>query len=182
MLRLMGFVFGSLVALLGLLMFTDLPALAPHRQTVEDGVSLLLDRLKSAPGSRNSTEAKSPPPPRPAPQPIERGSPPTQAKLEQEPPRSNPQAEQPAEPVPAKLPVPPPQPRWHVFWRPFRSEFSANGFAERLQQATGMDFRVTRAGPGRYEVAFAYLDEEQRRSRLTQISAATGLAVVEQAP
>ncbi len=45
-----------------------------------------------------------------------------------------------------------------------------------------MDFRVTRASPGRYEVAFAYLDEEQRRSRLTQISAATGLAVVEQAP
>ncbi len=69
-----------------------------------------------------------------------------------------------------------------MFWRPFRSEFSADGFAERLQQATGMDFRVMRIAPGRYEVAFAYLDEEQRRSRLTQIAAATGLAVTEQAP
>ncbi len=178
MLRLMGFLFGSLVALLGLLMFTDLPALAPHRQTVEDGVSLLLDRLKTASAGRIAPKAKSAPARESVPQPpVAVEIAPREDNL-----RSGSVTEQPAEPISAKPPIPPPQPRWHVFWRPFRSEFSANGFAERLQQATGMDFRVMRIAPGRYEVAFAYLDEEQRRSRLAQIAAATGLAVTEQTP
>ncbi len=182
MLRLMGFVFGSLVALLGLLLFTDLPALAPHRQTVEQGVSMLLDRLKSAPGSRISPVATSPPAAKSEPQPPPTAPAPRQPEADDGVTRTGPAASTPAEPAPARPQQPAPQPRWHVFWQPFRSEFSATGFAQRLEQATGMDFRVSRVGPGRYEVAFAYLDEEQRQSRLAQIATATGLAVQEPAP
>lgn len=182
MLRLMGFLFGSAVALLALLVFTDLPALAPHRQTVEQGVSLLLDQLRSAPGKKASLEAKSPPVRESSPQPELRLPATPREEPDMDVARNEPPAETPAEPVPPQLEIPPPEPRWHLVWNPFRSEFSANGFAERLAQATGMDFRVTRVRPGRYEVAFAYLDEEQRQSRLARISAATGLAVQEQAP
>ncbi len=182
MLRLMGFLFGSAAVLMALLVFADVPALAPYRQFVEESVSLLLHRLKTAPGSRVAVKAqpqpllKTGPSALPTPPPTVSVEPDTTSKA------TAPVAETPPEPAPPPLETPPPQPRWHVFWNPFRSEFSANGFAERLQQSTGMDFRVTRAGPGRYEVAFAYLDEDQRQSRLTRISAATGLHLGEQVP
>ncbi len=182
MLRLMGFLFGSAAVLVALLVFAEVPALAPYRQFVEESVSLLLHRLRNAPGSRISLQAQPQPAPETGPSPPP--TPPPAAPVEPgtTPKGTAPVAETPPEPAPPRLVTAPTQPRWHVFWNPFRSEFSANGFAERLQQSTGMDFRVTRAGPGRYEVAFAYLDEEQRQSRLTRISAATGLHLGEQAP
>jgi len=182
MLRLMGFLFGSAAVLVALLVFAEVPALAPYRQFVEQSVSLLLHRLRTAPGSRVSLQAQPQPAPKTEPSPQPPPPPEPQARPEPTPARSGPVARTPPEPAPPRQETPPPQPRWHVFWNPFRSEFSANGFAERLQQSTGMDFRVTRAGPGRYEVAFAYLDEDQRQSRLTRISAATGLHLGERAP
>ncbi len=173
MLRLMGFLFGSAAVLVALLVFAEVPALAPYRQFVEKSVSLLLHRLRTAPGRQVSLQAQ----PRPAletgPSPLPPSLPVPQIEPDGAPAGIAPMAETAPEPIP---------PHWHVFWNPFRSEFSANGFAERLQQSTGMDFRVTRAGPGRYEVAFAYLDEEQRQSRLTRISAATGLHLEERGP
>ncbi len=178
MLRLMGFLFGSATVLVALLVFADVPALAPYRQVVEDSVSLLLHRLRNAPGSRVSLEAQ-PPAPKTGPSHLPTPPPEPQARSDTAPAGSRPVAETSPEPTPPRLDMPPPQPRWHVFWNPFRSEFSANGFAERLQQATGMDFRVTRVGPGRYEVAFAYVDEAQRQSGLTRIAAATGLHLEE---
>ena len=62
MLRLMGFVFGSAAVLVALLVFAEVPALAPYRQFVEQSVSLLLHRLRNAPGSRVSLEAQPPAP------------------------------------------------------------------------------------------------------------------------
>ncbi len=182
MLRLMGFLFGSAAVLVALLVFAEVPALAPYRQFVEESVSLLLHRLRNAPGSRISLQAQPQPAPKSGPSPLPTPPPEPRARPVTAPGGRGPVAETPPEPAPPPLNIPPPQPRWHVFWNPFRSEFSANGFAERLQQSTGMDFRVTRVGPGRYEVAFAYLDEEQRQSRLTRISAATGLHLEERAP
>lgn len=71
-----------------------------------------------------------------------------------------------------------PQPsteHWFAFWSPFRSELAANGFVSQLQKTTGMDYRVVRLKPGVYEVAFAYEAETDIETKLAAISAATGL-------
>ena len=65
--------------------------------------------------------------------------------------------------------------QWYAFWSPFRSEIAANGFVAQLQRVTGLDYRVVSIKPGVYEVAFAYSDDTDIESSLTQISAATGL-------
>jgi hypothetical protein len=70
--------------------------------------------------------------------------------------------------------------QWHSFWNPFRSEIAANGFASRLRSVTGIDYRVVRLEPGSYQVAFAYADDEERRSKISQIESATGLNLPEE--
>lgn len=64
---------------------------------------------------------------------------------------------------------------WYAFWSPFRSEIAANGFVSRLQQTTGIDYRVVKVKTGVYEVAFAYSDDADIQDKLATISAATGL-------
>lgn len=70
--------------------------------------------------------------------------------------------------------------KWHSFWNPFRSEIAANGFASRLRSVTGIDYRVVRLEPGSYQVAFAYADDAERRSKISQIESATGLNLPEE--
>jgi len=65
--------------------------------------------------------------------------------------------------------------QWYSFWNPFRSEIAANGFVSQLEKVTGLDYRVVRIKTGVYEVAFAYDDDDERRNKILQISAATGL-------
>ena len=65
--------------------------------------------------------------------------------------------------------------QWYSFWNPFRSNIAANGFVSRLEKVTGLDYRVVKVKTGVYEVAFAYNDDSERRTKLSQISAATGL-------
>lgn len=65
--------------------------------------------------------------------------------------------------------------QWYSFWNPFRSEIAANGFVSQLEKVTGLNYRVVRVKTGVYEVAFAYNDDAERRSKLSQISTATGL-------
>ncbi|MDX1508050.1 MAG: hypothetical protein R3358_07205 [Woeseiaceae bacterium] len=69
--------------------------------------------------------------------------------------------------------------QWYAFWSPFRSEIAANGFVEQLQRVTGLDYRVIKIKPGVYEVAFAYADDADIPLNLSQISAATGLDMPE---
>lgn len=69
----------------------------------------------------------------------------------------------------------PAEQRWYAFWSPFRSELAADGFVSQLQRTTGLDYRVVKLKPGVYEVAFAYADDEEIQTKLTQISTATGL-------
>ena len=64
---------------------------------------------------------------------------------------------------------------WQSFWNPFRSEIAAKGFVRRLENVTGLDYRVVKIKNGVYEVAFSYNDDAERSSKLTQIAAATGL-------
>ena len=66
---------------------------------------------------------------------------------------------------------------WYAFWSPFRSEIAANGFVSRLQETTGIDYRVVKVKTGVYEVAFAYVDDTDIQDKLERISAATGLNV-----
>ncbi len=64
---------------------------------------------------------------------------------------------------------------WYAFWSPFRSEIAANGFVSKLQETTGIDYRVVKVKTGVYEVAFAYLDDADIQDKLARISNATGL-------
>lgn len=64
---------------------------------------------------------------------------------------------------------------WYVFWSPFRTEYAASGFAERLTHLTGLNFTVIKEGPGEYQVAFAYADEVERSAGLAMIETETGL-------
>ena len=64
---------------------------------------------------------------------------------------------------------------WYAFWSPFRSEIAANGFISKLQETTGIDYRVVKVKTGIYEVAFAYVDEADIQDKLARISTATGL-------
>lgn len=68
---------------------------------------------------------------------------------------------------------------WYPFWNPFRSKIAATGFVSRLEKVTGLDYRVVKIKTGVYQVAFAYGSDEERRTRLSQISAATGLDLPE---
>jgi hypothetical protein len=63
----------------------------------------------------------------------------------------------------------------HLFWSPFRSEWSAQGFARRLSSATRVPVEVVAAGTGQYRVAFSYQDETERRAHIERIETITGL-------
>ena len=69
--------------------------------------------------------------------------------------------------------------QWYAFWSPFRSEIAASGFVTQLQRVTGLDYRVVKIEPGVYEVAFAYAADKDIPINLSQISAATGLDLPE---
>ncbi len=65
--------------------------------------------------------------------------------------------------------------QWYSFWNPFRSDIAASGFVTQLEKVTGLDYRVVKVKTGVYEVAFAYNNDTEKRTKLSQISAATGL-------
>jgi hypothetical protein len=70
-------------------------------------------------------------------------------------------------------------PQWYAFWSPFRTEIAATGFVAQLQRVTGLDYQVVKIKTGVYEVAFSYSDDDEIMSNLSQISAATGLQLPE---
>lgn len=84
--------------------------------------------------------------------------------------------------VPGAEPDPTPARNWYVFWSPFGTKYAASGFAERLTGLTGLDFTVIREGPGEYQVAFAYADENERSAGLAMIETQTGLRLRETQP
>lgn len=87
------------------------------------------------------------------------------------------------EAVPAPdAPVGGTEPQWQSFWNPFRSELAANGFVQRLERVTGLDYRVVRVNNGVYQVAFSYASDAERDTRLSQIAAVTGLDLSDSQP
>lgn len=87
---------------------------------------------------------------------------------------------EPFEAAPSEVPeIEPDTLNWYAFWSPFRSEIAATGFVDQLERVTGLDYRVVKVKPGVYEVAFAYSDDTEIAGNLSRITAATGLEMPE---
>ena len=71
-----------------------------------------------------------------------------------------------------------PDPSWQIIWKPFRTESSALGFAERLRSVTGLGIEVQQQSPTQYVVAFPYDDEEERLRNIERIENQTGLVLI----
>ena len=164
MIRFMGVLVGSALAVAALVVFVGIPEFTTESSVAEPTVITLPMR-----GGAAEEE------------PVEAVTVVAAAATAAEP-LPEPSAEQVPRPIPDKEPQQPapaadpaPSPQWYAFWSPFRSEVAANGFVEQLQRVTGLDYRVVKVRPGVYEVAFAYEDDGEITANLSQISAATGL-------
>jgi hypothetical protein len=180
MLRLIGILVGSALAIAALLFTLGMPRSgsvsdqqssgsvsepATNAQvidSVDSGAPKFPDEaLLSDPGSVGSETDPEPEEPEPAPD---------AALVEQLfAPEASRELVLPSEPEPAI------EERWYAFWSPFRSEIAANGFVAKLQESTGIDYRVVKVRTGVYEVAFAYTDDADVEDKLQRISSATGL-------
>ena len=158
MLRLIGILTGSAIAIALLIIAIGIPALTPPQvmDTVADPVSL-------EPVSEPVAEV-------PAPETAEMVP---AVEREPEPPEPDPELEAVIEELFAERE--PVEEHWYAFWSPFRSEIAANGFVAKLQEKTGIDYRVVKVKTGVYEVAFAYTDDADIQSKLELITTATGL-------
>ena len=176
MMRLLGVLVGSALAVAGLVVFVGIPEFTTESSVVEDTVITLPMRAgppdpepEAEPQEGREVAAVEAPAEPPAPAEAAADEP------EAAPPPADsqpaPAASQSAEAVAAL--------QWYAFWSPFRSEIAANGFVDQLQRVTGLDYRVVKVKPGVYEVAFAYEDDGEITANLSQISAATGLQLPE---
>ena len=161
MLRLIGILIGSALAIgllivtLGMPQFSD-PAPSPAAATpvATDPAPV----AEASPGPELTFE------PEPPPDPETVAEPDAEALVEQI-----------FSPDPISEPMPAIEENWYAFWSPFRSELAANGFVSKLQETTGIDYRVVKVKTGVYEVAFTYTDDADVQDKLARISAATGL-------
>jgi len=60
-------------------------------------------------------------------------------------------------------------------WTPFHSKWAAEGFAQRLSQATDVPVEVINEEPGIYQVVFSYRDDGERQAMVEKIETVTGL-------
>jgi hypothetical protein len=176
MMRLLGVLVGSALAVAALVVFVGIPEFTTESSVVEDTVITLPMRT-------------GPPDPEPEAEPQQaREVAAVDAATEPPAPAEAVTAEPEAAPLTAdSQPAPATSQsaeavaalQWYAFWSPFRSEIAANGFVDQLQRVTGLDYRVVKVKPGVYEVAFAYEDDGEITANLSQISAATGLQLPE---
>jgi hypothetical protein len=191
MIRLIGFLVGSAVSIGMLLLILGIPDITLSREVIEqidfddvieqidlDSVPAAVEAIKAnieAIGNNMADEISE------IVERMETEEAPTEQVVKME-------TEEPAPPLPPPLQdelvvetVSAPDPiiendlRWYSFWNPFRSEIAANGFVTQLEKVTGLDYRVVKIKAGVYEVTFAYQNDTERRTKLSQISSATGL-------
>lgn len=176
MLRLIGILTGSAIAVAFLIVALGPPRLAPPAEAIEAVVE----------ETETPTVAETAPV---EPEPLEElPAPPIAEPVDESPeiPLTDEQTEALIEEIfsPQPLPVAAEVPgadttvaeeNWYAFWSPFRSEIAANGFIAKLQETTGIDYRVVKVKTGVYEVAFAYVDDADIQDKLARISSATGL-------
>ena len=156
MIRLLGFLVGSLMSILVILLLVGVPTLnLDDRKEAQQRYDTAIEMLRAKQQELEDAIVVDAVPSEPE---VTDGAPPN--------------------PVLAPdAPLPVAEPHWFSFWNPFRSEIAASGFVARLESVTGLDYRVVRVKPGVYEVAFAYYDDAEKDQKLAQISAATGLSL-----
>ncbi len=174
MMRFMGVLVGSALAVAALVVFIGIPEFTTESSVAEPTVITLPMR-----GGAASQES-----PEPAEEPVavaaaDTPAQPATERLPQQTPEQMVEREPDEGPQEAFAADPVPPLQWYPFWSPFRSEVAANGFVDQLQRVTGLDYRVVKVKPGVYEVAFAYADDGEITANLSQISAATGLELPE---
>ncbi len=156
MMRLAGFVTGSLAAIGLILLILGVPEWRASEDTPADTVA-----------RQPQPDPVLEPQPEPVPEPVRVAEPAS-------PPVQEPEAVAAPDPVDDPQPVAA-APRWHSFWSPFGSRIAADGFISRLESVTGFDYRVLKIDNGVYEVAFSYADDNERDAMLSAIASATGL-------
>ena len=164
MFRILGFITGSSIAALLLLSLFDPPQLTELHSKVDATLGQISEAVqhdkRPTPAPAETSRAAS--------QPI------TQAKSTKH---------QPATLSPSEVSSPEQQPlAWQPFWKPFRSELSALGFASRIARLSGREVHVEQSGSGRYQAQFAYRGEPDRRVGLALISSASGLPIEQGTP
>ncbi|HSG97493.1 MAG TPA: hypothetical protein VLA11_05845 [Woeseiaceae bacterium] len=159
MLRLIGILTGSAIAIALLIIAIGIPALTPP-----DDAEFVAEPLSLAPVSEQIVPAAAP---------EVADSPPAELPETPAVAKTEPELEAVIEELFAERE--PVEEHWYAFWSPFRSEIAANGFVARLQEKTGIDYRVVKVKTGVYEVAFAYIDDADIQSKLELITTATGL-------
>jgi hypothetical protein len=157
MIRLLGAITGSALALAALLVLVGVPQFKAEPKDIARAVLTLPLRAEPVIEEMTLVEAESEPNIEPLVEPT-----------------IEPAIESAIEPKTVEVLQPDSQ-QWYAFWSPFRSEIAASGFITQLQRVTGLDYRVVKIKPGVYEVAFAYAEDGDIPVKLSQISAATGL-------
>jgi len=198
MFRLLGFCVGSLASLGVLFLVIGTPDFhlgddEADRARFDEAVEKLKSRSVARPGS---TPAPNPEPVAAVEVPPAAEPPPASEAAEAVEDPSAKSISMPDEPLPvaiADAPLAPspidagmtsdaPAPEWHAFWTPFRTRIAAEGFVGRLENVTGLDYRVVGAGKTGYVVEFSYDDDTELDSKLERISAATGLELSRSLP
>lgn len=162
MIRIIGILCGSALAISLLIMVLGIPEILPAKPAPVESEELALEPPALA----------EPEPVTVLPEPVN-----NDVDLIEEPHLDESVADADIEALPESLAEPPPQAEdnWYAFWSPFRSELAANGFVSQLQRTTGLDYRVVKIKTGVYEVAFAYADDADIETKLAAIASATGL-------
>ena len=180
MIRLIGILTGSAFAVAFLIIALGLPRLSPPAESVEvpdevpeTATAVVIEPVAPEPAPEEPAVTFEEPLKEPVDEPpeIPLTDAETEALIEE---IFSPQPQ----PVAAEAPVPDTaagDEHWYAFWSPFRSELAANGFVSKLQETTGIDYRVVKVKTGVYEVAFAYVDDADIQDKLARISSATGL-------
>ena len=192
MMRLLGVLVGSALAVGALVVFVGIPEFTTEKSVADNTIITLPMRPTAGAETAPVDGAETGPGPEPTPSHTDTSAdgPETMAAAEAEAPAAPPQPEpdigmhaelhpDTAADIPDVSQVADEPRQWYAFWSPFRSEIAASGFVDQLQRVTGLDYRVVKVKPGVYEVAFAYADDDEITSNLSQISAATGLQLPE---
>ncbi|MCP3666658.1 MAG: hypothetical protein GY696_29850 [Gammaproteobacteria bacterium] len=70
-------------------------------------------------------------------------------------------------------------PRQAQFWSPFRSAYTAQGFADHIGRESGVDLAVVKLSPSKFRVAFDYRGEQQFQKIITRLEMSTGMPLEE---
>lgn len=73
-------------------------------------------------------------------------------------------------------------PGWQAVWKTFRSEISAQGFADHLRHTYRAEYRIRQEAPWRYRVEIAYADHRQLSAVLDAFRDDTGFDLAETTP